>query len=37
MTGVLPAVPLSRARSVNIETGNFASPSRSGFALFGGR
>jgi len=37
MTGELPAVPLSRLFVRNNETGNFASPSRGGFALFGGR
>ena len=38
MTEALPAVPLSR-RSCRLEyeTGDFASPSRDGFALFGGR
>ena len=40
MTGWLPAVPLSRLpvgkplKGMDIETGNFASPSRGGFALF---
>jgi len=37
MTGELPAVPLSRLFVRNNETGNFASPSRGGFALFGSR
>ena len=37
MTGVLPAVPLSQSPIVEGETGNFASPPRDGFALFGGR
>lgn len=43
MTGVLPAIPLSRLlwrnalKGIHIETGNFASPSRGGFALFGGQ
>ena len=36
-TGILPAVPLSRPSKVEAETGNFASPSRGGFALFGDR
>lgn len=38
MTGELPAVPLSLSILGGItETGNFASPSRGGFALFGSR
>jgi len=37
VTGMLPAVPLSRPPAAGTETGNFASPPRSGFALFGGR
>jgi len=37
MTGELPAVPLSLFPGGITETGNFASPSRGGFALFGSR
>lgn len=37
VTGVLPAAPLSRPHIATGETGNFASPPRGGFALFGGR
>ena len=37
VTGVLPAAPLSRLLVEADETGNFASPPRGGFALFGGR